>query len=53
MFLFLQGKLNRDKNHSVNKIGHGLHILEPEFKRITFSDKIKVNNQNNAINPNS
>jgi len=35
------GKLNRDKHLSVGKIGHGLHILEPEFKAVTFSDKIK------------
>lgn len=34
-------QLNRDKQHSVNKIGHALHTLEPEFKRISFSDKIK------------
>ncbi|CAF0926822.1 unnamed protein product [Adineta ricciae] len=34
-------KLNRDKHHSVNKIGHALHVLEPQFKKVSFSDKIK------------
>lgn len=34
-------KLNRDKHQSINKIGHALHILEPSFKHISFSDKIK------------
>ncbi|CAF0770477.1 unnamed protein product [Adineta steineri] len=34
-------KLNRDKYHSVNKIGHALHTLEPQFKKVSFSDKIK------------
>jgi len=34
-------KLNRDKHVSVNKIGHALHVLEPEFKKVSFSDKIK------------
>lgn len=26
--------------HAMNKIGHALHIFEPEFKKVTFSDKI-------------
>jgi hypothetical protein len=39
---FLIEKLNRDKYHSVNKIGHALHTLEPQFQKISFSDKIKV-----------
>lgn len=36
------GKLNREKQLSVNKIGHALHTLEPQFKKVSFSDKIKV-----------
>ncbi|UJR28447.1 hypothetical protein I4U23_009687 [Adineta vaga] len=35
-------KLNRDKHYSVNKIGHALHTLEPQFKRVSFSEKIKA-----------
>jgi hypothetical protein len=46
---FLLGKLNRDKQHSVNKIGHALHTLEPQFKRISFSDKIKVKKKLNEF----
>ena len=34
--------MNRDKQHSVNKIGHALHTLEPQFKKVSFSDKVKV-----------
>ncbi len=46
-FLFIEnkkkiGKLNRNKHLSVSRIGHGLHILQPEFKKVAFSDKIKV-----------
>jgi hypothetical protein len=26
----------------VGRIGHGLHLLKPEFKKVAFSDKIKV-----------
>lgn len=26
---------------AMNKIGHALHVFEPEFKTVTFSDKIK------------
>ena len=36
------GKLNREKQLSVNKIGHALHTLEPQFRKVSFSDKIKV-----------
>jgi len=35
------GKLAVDKHNSLNKIGHALHVLNPIFKRITFSDKVK------------
>ncbi|CAF0837011.1 unnamed protein product [Adineta ricciae] len=35
-------KLNSDKHHSLNKIGHALHVLEPQFKKVSFSDKIKA-----------
>ena len=41
-FYFSIEKLNRDKHQSVNKIGHALHTLEPQFKKVSFSDKIKV-----------
>jgi hypothetical protein len=41
-FLKKIGKLNRDKHRSVSRIGHGLHLLQPEFKKVAFSDKIKV-----------
>ncbi|CAF1166980.1 unnamed protein product [Didymodactylos carnosus] len=36
------GNLIFPKERSVNKIGHALHVLDPNFKRITFSDKIKT-----------
>ncbi|KAJ2403247.1 hypothetical protein GGI23_000116 [Coemansia sp. RSA 2559] len=32
--------LENDKKE-VNKIGHGLHIIEPLFKKVTHSDKVK------------
>ena len=35
------GKLNVPAQVAVNKIGHALHALEPDFKRVTFSDKVK------------
>ena len=35
------GQLNCPKEKSLNKIGHGLHHLVPEFKKATFSDKVK------------
>jgi len=35
------GQLNCPKERSLNKIGHALHDLVPEFKKVTFSDKIK------------
>ena len=35
------GKLNCPKEKSLNKIGHAIHNLVPEFKEVTFSDKVK------------
>lgn len=37
----VDGKLNCPKEKCLNKIGHALHDLVPEFKEITFSNKIK------------
>ncbi|XP_074653989.1 phytanoyl-CoA dioxygenase domain-containing protein 1-like [Tubulanus polymorphus] len=36
-----KGDLVVDKQKSCNKIGHALHWLNPEFKRVTFSDKVQ------------
>ena len=36
-----EGRLVVDKKRSLNKIGHALHWLEPAFKRVTFSQKVK------------
>ncbi|XP_019643460.1 PREDICTED: phytanoyl-CoA dioxygenase domain-containing protein 1-like [Branchiostoma belcheri] len=36
-----QGNLTKPKMEALNKIGHGLHILDPVFKRVTFSEKVK------------
>ncbi|CAD5114349.1 DgyrCDS3487 [Dimorphilus gyrociliatus] len=33
------GNLKYDKHVSLNKIGHALHVLSPEFRKVTFSDK--------------
>ena len=35
------GKLKFPPEKSLNKIGHALHVLEPEFKKVTFSEKMK------------
>ncbi|KAI0222343.1 Phytanoyl-CoA dioxygenase domain-containing protein 1 [Lamellibrachia satsuma] len=35
------GMLQVDKQKSLNKIGHALHVLCPAFKRLTFSNKAK------------
>ena len=35
------GQLNCPKEKSLNKIGHALHNLVPEFKKVTFGDKVK------------
>jgi hypothetical protein len=36
-----KGELVVDKYKCLNKIGHALHWLNPYFKNITFSDKVK------------
>jgi phytanoyl-CoA hydroxylase len=36
-----KGDLKQDKSLSINKIGHALHQLVPEFKTFSHSDKIK------------
>ena len=36
------GELRLPKQTSLNKIGHALHYLEPSFKRVTFSEKMKA-----------
>ncbi|KAJ3522067.1 hypothetical protein NMY22_g12048 [Coprinellus aureogranulatus] len=33
------GKLNREKQKAVNKIGHGLHELDPAFRRVTLENE--------------
>jgi len=35
------GQLNCPKERSVNKLGHALHDLIPEFKQVTYSEKVK------------
>lgn len=40
-----EGNLKYDKQLSLNKIGHALHSLEPEFRKVTFGDKVKVGYQ--------
>jgi len=35
-------KLNRDKHLSVKRLCCALHTFEPEFHRVTFSEKTKV-----------
>lgn len=35
------GSLKVDRHLALNKIGHALHWLVPEFKKVSFSDKIK------------
>ncbi|OQV21799.1 Phytanoyl-CoA dioxygenase domain-containing protein 1 [Hypsibius exemplaris] len=36
-----QGNLKVRKEHSVNKVGHALAWLEPAFKKVSFSQKVK------------
>ena len=36
-----EGKLKVPKHKSLNKIGHALHVLDEEFHKVTFSDKVK------------
>lgn len=37
-----KGDLKISKHLSLNKIGHALHWLVPEFKKVSFSDKMKA-----------
>jgi phytanoyl-CoA hydroxylase len=36
-----EGELKQDKSLSINKIGHALHQLVPEFKAFSHSDKVR------------
>ncbi|XP_050407642.1 phytanoyl-CoA dioxygenase domain-containing protein 1 [Patella vulgata] len=36
-----KGKLLVDKQRSINKMGHAFHALNPVYKRVTFSEKVK------------
>ncbi|GMM34972.1 hypothetical protein DASC09_022970 [Saccharomycopsis crataegensis] len=38
---FEDGKLTKPKEKSINKIGHALHCLDPDFEKVSFSDKVK------------
>ncbi|KAI5957236.1 hypothetical protein KGF54_000164 [Candida jiufengensis] len=35
------GELTVELSKAINKIGHGLHIQNPLFKKVTFSDSVK------------
>ena len=35
------GKLTLEPKAALNKIGHALHILDPDFKRVTFDKRIQ------------
>ena len=35
------GKLKVPAHLAINKLGHGIHALDPDFKKVTFSDKVK------------
>jgi ectoine hydroxylase-related dioxygenase (phytanoyl-CoA dioxygenase family) len=35
------GELVVDKQRALNKVGHGLHWLNPVFKKVTFSDRVR------------
>lgn len=35
------GQLKVEKSHALNKVGHALHCLQPAFKKVTFSNKVK------------
>lgn len=37
-----QGSLKMPKERAINKIGHGLHILDPTFKDFSVNDKIST-----------
>ena len=36
-----QGKLKLPPKDALNKMGHALHALDPDFREVTFSDSIK------------
>ncbi|XP_043229512.1 phytanoyl-CoA dioxygenase domain-containing protein 1-like [Amphibalanus amphitrite] len=36
------GELTVDRSLAINKIGHALHWLVPEFRAVTFSDKVRA-----------
>lgn len=36
------GQLTVDRSLAINKIGHALHWLVPEFRAVTFSDKVRA-----------
>merc|ERR1719507_1594176 len=36
------GKLQLPKDSCLNKIGHALHWIDPLFKKVSFSDKVKT-----------
>lgn len=35
------GKLTVEPKQALNKMGHALHALDPDFKEVTFSEKVK------------
>jgi phytanoyl-CoA hydroxylase len=38
---FVNGQLVRDKEHSINKIGHALHDLDPTFSEFSRTDDLR------------
>ena len=36
-----EGKLKVPVEKALNKVGHALHVLEPEFKKVTLGEKMK------------
>ena len=36
-----EGKLTEDPRVTLNKMGHALHVLDADFKRITFKEEVK------------
>ena len=41
-YKFVSGELQVDRQKALNKIGHALHELDPEFKKVTYKKKIHV-----------
>ncbi|XP_037082660.1 phytanoyl-CoA dioxygenase domain-containing protein 1-like [Pollicipes pollicipes] len=37
-----KGQLTVDRSLGINKIGHALHWLVPEFRRVTFSERVRA-----------